>query len=152
MPKILHFTFFKFWTPFLKGRAYTFSTSQPPQSDTFLHVAFFYSQTCFKHLFFTAQKFPIPFRRHSDIIPKGYYGKKEQKKTHAEKLFCSINCINFGILNGCYFRIFGFICSHAMFIHLTKAEVLFGVLQCFFYLCRNFDLRPIPLLCINQTA
>ena len=69
MPKILHFTFFKFWIPFLKSRAYTFSTSQPPQSVTFLHVAFFHSQTCFKHLFFTAQKSPIPFRRHSDIIP-----------------------------------------------------------------------------------
>ena len=98
-------------------------------------------------------------QRHPDIIPKafryhseGLLWEKEQKKTHAEKLFCSINCINFGILNGCYFQIFGFICSHAMFIHLTKAEVLFGVLQCFFYLCRNFDLRPIPLLCINQTA
>ena len=79
MPKILHFTFFKFWTPFLKGRAYTFSTSQPPQSDTFLHVAFFYSQTCFKHLFFTAQEFPISFRRHSDIIPKAHDYENKQK-------------------------------------------------------------------------
>ena len=74
MPKILHFTFFKYWTPFLKGRAYTFSTSQPPQSDTFLHVAFFYSQTCFKHLFlrlknsrYHSEGIPISFRRHTTM-------------------------------------------------------------------------------------
>ena len=105
---------------------------------------------------FSPNESPKTSRYHSEGIPISFrrvtMEKKSKKKTHAEKLFCSINCINFGILNGCYFQIFGFICSHAMFIHLTKAEVLFGVLQCFFYLCRNFDLRPIPLLCINQTA
>ena len=51
----------------------------PTQSVTFLHVTFFHSQTCFKHLFFTGQKFPIPFRRHSDIIPKAHDYENKQK-------------------------------------------------------------------------